>query len=113
MSTPIWDSGDLVASIAAVRCDRCNALASCVQLSTHGDQINVCIRFCFIRAAMAAGLRVEPPPVAALRADRLVIHDALMRELVMTDAERELLNRTWCPTCQSHFCSCSSGKPST
>ena len=33
--------------------------------------------------------------------------------VLMTEAERELLNRTWCPTCQSHFCSCSSGKPST
>lgn len=74
MSTPIWDSGDLIACTAAVRCDRCDALAVCVQLSTHGDQINVCVRFCFlelchavgtfagdsIRAAMAAGLRGEP-----------------------------------------------------
>lgn len=24
----------------------------------------------------------------------------------MSDAERELLNRTWCDVCQSHFCSC-------
>jgi len=52
-------------------------MTSCVQLSTHGDQINLCLRNCFlelchaaghfagdsIRAAMAAGLRGEPPPL--------------------------------------------------
>ncbi len=42
MSTPIWSSGDVVACIAAVTCDRCNTRGRCVQLSTHGDQINLC-----------------------------------------------------------------------
>ena len=55
MSTPIWDSGDLVASIAAVRCDRCDTMGPCVQLSTHGDRIQVCLRKCFLELAYAAG----------------------------------------------------------
>lgn len=46
MSTAIWDSGDLVASVCAVKCDRCNTLGRCVQVSTNGQHIIVCINIC-------------------------------------------------------------------
>jgi hypothetical protein len=51
----VWESGDLIACVAVVRCDRCDTLGPCVQLTTHGDQINVCLKQCFLELAYALG----------------------------------------------------------
>lgn len=102
MSTPIWDSGDLVACIAAVRCDRCNVMGSCVQLSTHGDQINICNKRCFLELCYEVG-KVAGDTL------RQVMGRGLRGEGIgqlMTEPERDFLNRTWCDVCKSHFCSC-------
>lgn len=65
----------------------------------------------------------RPIPLAQLRAERAQVRAENLLEQVraelaqaraelaawplrMTEAERDLLNRTWCERCGSHFCSC-------
>lgn len=80
MSTGIWTAGEVLASIAATHCDRCGTRnVPCVELmlASENERVRICMRSCFLqlahavgavagdylRAAMAAGLRGNPPPL--------------------------------------------------
>lgn len=77
VSMPIWDSGTLLASMAAVRCNRCDRLGPCVELINDDDErVRICVG-CFcqlayavgkfagdtLREEMGKGLRDEPPTI--------------------------------------------------
>jgi hypothetical protein len=53
MSTPIWDTGEVLASLLASTCHRCHTRGRCVQLWRE-DAINLCYR-CFCELAHEVG----------------------------------------------------------
>lgn len=66
MSTPIWDSGEVSASIAATRCDRCGSRDRCVALFYDHNGIDLCLE-CFSDLTTQVYLKLltaggKPPP---------------------------------------------------
>jgi hypothetical protein len=54
VSTPIWDSGAVKASIAATLCDRCRSRDRCVALFSDDYEIDLCLN-CFCELAHGVG----------------------------------------------------------
>lgn len=57
MSTPIWDEGDVLASLCVTGCDRCDEHARCLQLFLvqplpRRNHINLCLK-CFVQLIAA------------------------------------------------------------
>lgn len=115
MTTPIWDDGNVLASMASTTCDRCMQTdrALCIQLWCNHDAINLCAD-CFCELALLFGMASPAEALRGAASARDRVGKRLFgepspfarRPPVMTDADREFLNRTWCAICQSHFCSC-------
>jgi len=67
VSTPIWDQGDVLASLCATNCDRCDKRGRCVQIFLvqplrRRHHINLCVE-CFeqlqVGVEIARGVREQ------------------------------------------------------
>jgi len=65
MSTPIWDTGDVLASLCVTDCDRCEEHGRCVQIfialpPPHRRHINLCLA-CFDGLAQGVAAKRSGP----------------------------------------------------